>query len=305
MSAFDRIHWAMNAETDSTSKHILLLMVIHADNETGYFYAKQSTLAREGGYKRRQTVSDHAQTLSEAGFIDFREQTDRNGYRKNHEYLVLFRDGLTWPDGSLPRVCETNTGNRVSHLRETNLGDDSHVRETDTAMSASQTSPGAPNEHAVSVKRTRHVRETDSINKPKSTPKKNKPSQTRPENRYRARDDLRAQVTRGVPNRELSEKPEPAHESSNGKPVPSDPDRMANLRERAKRAAERRPQAKSEDQPDEPTPLERHEAGSEDERTPLERLEAEKATGVHDPMGTENRRQALRELAAQREEATA
>jgi biotin operon repressor len=156
--AFDRIHWAQAAQTDSTSKHILSMLAIHADRDTGYCYVKQSTLARETGYQR-PTISVHVQRLRDEGWIDCREQTGKNGYRKNHEYLLLFRDGLRWPDGTIPRVSGTNTGKLSPR-----------VSDDDMAASSKRTSPRRPNEHAVSGKQTRRVSEGDSINKPSNKP---------------------------------------------------------------------------------------------------------------------------------------
>lgn len=155
---FDRIHWAQEAQTNPTSKHILSMLAIHANAETGYCYVKQSTLADETGYKR-PTVSVHIQQLRDEGLIDFREQTRRNGYRANHEYLILFRDGLTWPDGTAPRVSETSMGHALSRVSEDNM-----------AASSSRTSPCHPNEHAVSGKRIRRGSERDNINKQFNTP---------------------------------------------------------------------------------------------------------------------------------------
>jgi biotin operon repressor len=155
---FDRIHWAQEAQTNATSKHILSMLAVHANAETGYCYVKQSTLARETGYKR-PTVSVHIQQLRDEGWIDFRGQTRKNGYRSNHEYLLLFRDGLTWPDGTSPRVSKTNTGHACSRVSQDNM-----------AVSSLRTSPCHSNEHAVSGKRTLRVSDDDSINKQFNTP---------------------------------------------------------------------------------------------------------------------------------------
>jgi biotin operon repressor len=129
------------------------MLAIHANAETGYCYVKQSTLAYETGYKR-PTVSVHIQQLRDEGLIDFREQNRGNGYRINHEYLLLFRDGLTWPDGTAPRVAKTNTGHTHSRVSEDNM-----------ATSSLRTSPCHSNGHAVSGTRTRRVSEGGSINK--------------------------------------------------------------------------------------------------------------------------------------------
>jgi biotin operon repressor len=129
------------------------MLAIHANTETGYCYVKESTLANETGYKR-PTISVHIQQLRNEGWIDFRAQTSKNGYRINHEYLLLFRDDLTWPDGTAPRVNATNT----EHARP-------RVREDYMAASYSRTSPCHSNEHAVPGKQTRRVGDDDGISK--------------------------------------------------------------------------------------------------------------------------------------------
>jgi biotin operon repressor len=155
---FDRIHWAQAVQTDATSKHILSMLAIHANGETGYCYVKESTLANETGYKR-PTVSVHIQQLRDEGLIDFRDQTRKNGYRTNHEYLLLFREGLTWPDGTAPRVNETNTGHARPRVSEDNM-----------VVSSSRTSQCHSNGRAVSGKRTRRVSDDDNMNKQFNTP---------------------------------------------------------------------------------------------------------------------------------------
>jgi DNA-binding transcriptional ArsR family regulator len=110
IGAFDRINWARDQVVGNpTRKAILCALVTYADKITGRAYMKQSTLATVTELSR-ETVSRGLKKLCEDGFIQIREQAGHKGYRVNNEYLVLFRDGLMWPDGKTPHVTEDHTG---------------------------------------------------------------------------------------------------------------------------------------------------------------------------------------------------
>lgn len=100
-NGYEITKWAESCKVGSpTRKLILLLLALKCNPKSkhpGYCYAKHQTIADTAGCKR-ETVHRYIRELVADGFLAERAQRGPGGRRINSEYLVLFRDGLSWPD---------------------------------------------------------------------------------------------------------------------------------------------------------------------------------------------------------------
>jgi hypothetical protein len=93
--------WAL-AQKCGPRKHahklLLLALAITAD-ANGYCWPSQRLLAEQCELTR-QTVNEHVAWLVENGYVAKRKRQTDTGRETSCEYIVLFRDDLTWPEGT-------------------------------------------------------------------------------------------------------------------------------------------------------------------------------------------------------------
>lgn len=115
-------------------KLLLLTLAVNAD-ANGYSFHSQTSLGEQCDLAR-QTVNSHLATLEAEGYIAHRSCFDHHGRQTSCDYLVLFRDGLTWPDGAHAGQAQPALEPTIAVRHQVSEADDAPCRATATGTVA-------------------------------------------------------------------------------------------------------------------------------------------------------------------------